>query len=357
MAAEPVQPQALDAAADAARVDGLHPTLAREGGLSPTLPPWERRLRTVIRQLNYSIRTEDSYVDWVRRFGRHLGQGPAGDPQTASPSYIQSFLEDLAVRGQVAASTQHQALNALLFFFRHVVERPVEELLAFTPAKGPRHLPVVYTKGEVRAILAEVEGTLGVMVQLLYGAGLRVMECVRLRVQDIDFGHGRIIIRHGKGGKDRVVPLPHCVVGPLRAHLQRVRSLHERDLALGAGEVFMPTAMARKSPGMAKDWRWQYVFPASRLSVDPRSGVVRRHHVHESCLQAAVHGAGRRAKITKRVHCHALRHSFATHLLEGGQDIRTVQELLGHSDVSTTMIYTHVLNKPGLSVISPADLL
>lgn len=360
---ELAQKVAIDTDTRAARVDASHPTLAREGGLAPShghtnpLPPWEQRMRTVLRQMNYAIRTEDAYVDWARRFGRHLGQGADTDPRTGTTSHIQSFLEDLAVRGLVAASTQHQALNALVFFFKHVSEQPVGEIPAYTPAKGPRHLPVVLTKDEVRAILAQVNGTIGVMVYLLYGAGLRVMECVRLRVQDVDFGHGRLIVRYGKGGKDRVVPLPQRIVEPLRAHLERVQKLHTEDLAIGAGTVFLPTAMARKSPGMATDWRWQYVFPASRLSVDPRSGAVRRHHVHETCLQAAVHEAGRKARITKRVHCHALRHSFATHLLEGGQDIRTVQELLGHSDVSTTMIYTHVLNKPGLTVHSPADLL
>ncbi len=354
---------AIDTAIGSARVDRHHPTLSREGGLAPSpwrtkpMPPWEVRLRTVIRQMNYSIRTEDTYADWIRRFGRHLEPGADADPQRGTPSHIQSFLEDLAVRGQVAASTQRQAMNALLFFFKHVCDQPLGDIPAFAPAKGARHLPVVLTKDEVRAVLAQVHGTIGVMMYLLYGAGLRVMECVRLRVQDVDFGHGRLIIRFGKGGKDRVVPLPQRIVEPLQAHLQRVHQLHEQDLALGAGVVFMPTALARKAPGMAKDWRWQYVFPAARLSVDPRSGAVRRHHVHEDCLQTAVRDAGRKAHIDKRVHCHALRHSFATHLLEGGQDIRTVQELLGHSDVSTTMIYTHVLNKPGLSVRSPADQL
>jgi integron integrase len=353
---------AIDTATDATQVDRNHPTLAREGGLaaSPlgkTMPPWEVRLRTVIRQMNYSIRTEDAYSDWVRRFSRHVGQGAESDPGAGTTAHIQSFLEDLAVRGQVAAGTQHQALNALVFFFKHVCARPLGEIPAFTPARVPHHLPVVLTKDEVRAVLAQVNGTLGVMVCLLYGAGLRVMECIRLRVQDVDFGHGRLIVRHGKGGKDRVVPLPQRAVEPLRAHLERVQRLHAQDLTVGAGAVFMPTALARKAPGMAKDWRWQYVFPASRLSVDPRSGAVRRHHVHETCLQTAVRDAGRKARLTKRVHCHALRHSFATHLLESGQDIRTVQELLGHSDVSTTMIYTHVLNRPGVVVRSPLESL
>ena len=353
---------AIDVTADAAWVDGHHPTLARESGIAlppgrKPLPPWEERLRTIIRQLNYSIRTEEAYVAWAQRFGRHVGQGSDADPRTGTAAHVQSFLEDLAVRGLVAATTQRQALNALVFFFKHLCEQPLSELAAFTPAKGARHLPVVLTKGEVRAILAQVDGTVAIMVNLLYGAGLRLMECVRLRVKDVDFGHGRLIVRHGKGGKDRVVPLPQRIVEQLRLHLERVRKLHAEDLAIGAGAVYLPTALARRSAATAKDWRWQYVFPSSRLSADPRGGAVRRHHVHETCLQVAVQKAGRKAGIDKRVHCHALRHSFATHLLESGQDIRTVQELLGHSDVSTTMIYTHVLNKPGLTVHSPADQL
>ncbi len=326
-------------------------------GSKQAMPEWEIRLRTVIRQLNYAIRTEDAYAEWTRRFGRFLGAGANGDPRQGTPEQIQGFLEDLAVRGQVSANTQRQALNALVFFFSRVSDKPLGDIPVFAPAKGSRRLPVVLTKDEVRAVLAQLDGTIVLMVHLLYGAGLRVMECVRLRVQDVDFGHGRIIVRYGKGGKDRVVPLPQRVVAPLQAHLARVKQLHEEDLAKGAGEVFLPNAMAKKGPGLAKDWRWKYVFPSSRLSVDPRSNVVRRHHVHESCLQTAVREAGRRAQLTKRIHCHALRHSFATHLLESGQDIRTVQELLGHSDVSTTMIYTHVLNKPGLTIQSPADQL
>jgi integron integrase len=356
------QTVAIDTAADAAWVDGHHPTLVRERGLAKpagckTLPPWEERLRTIIRQLNYSIRTEDAYVEWARRFGRHVGQGSDTDPRSGTASHIQSFLEDLAVRGLVAATTQRQAMNALVFLFKHMCDQPLGEIAAFTPAKGARHLPVVLTKDEVRAMLAQVDGTVAIMVNLLYGAGLRVMECVRLRIQDVDFGHGRLIVRHGKGGKDRVVPLPKRIVEPLRSHLERVRKLHAEDLAIGAGAVYLPTALARRSAATAKDWRWQYVFPSSRLSADPRGGAVRRHHVHETCLQTAVQKAGRKAGIDKRVHCHALRHSFATHLLEGGHDIRTEQELLGHSDVSTTKIYTHVLNKPGLTVHSPADQL
>jgi len=353
----------MQADAETDHVDSTHPTLAREGGLDgqhlpfhqhKPMPDWEARLRTVIRTMHYSIRTEEAYADWARRFGRHLGSAD-GDPRRGTPEQLRSFLEDLAVRGMVASSTQRQALNAIVFLFTHVCERPLEEIPSFTYAKGSRRLPVVLSADEMRALLEHLEGTLLLMAQLLYGAGLRVMECVRLRVHDVDFAHGRLVVRYGKGGKDRVVPLPRRAIDPLRAHLQRVKNLHEQDLAAGAGAVYLPTALSRKSPNMAKDWRWQYVFPASKLSVDPRSGAVRRHHAHESCLQKAIATAGRHAGLTKRVHCHALRHSFATHLLEGGQDIRTVQELLGHTDVSTTMIYTHVLNRPGLVVRSPLD--
>lgn len=337
--------------------DASHPTLAREQGLAGQgLAPWEEKARTILRTLHYSIRTEDCYVEWVKRFMKYLGHGRS--LETATPADIARFLEHLAVQGRVAASTQNQALNALSFYFGKVLERDPEAVIPdFKHAKVPKHLPVVLTRDEVRQLLGKLDGTSGLMAGLLYGAGLRLMECVRLRVQDVDFGHGRLLIRDGKGQKDRVAPLPEKYRPALERHLASVASIHAADLAAGGGDVFLPSALERKWPHAAKDWRWQFVFPASRLSVDPRTRVVRRHHIHETCLQKAVAQAGRAAGFTKRVHCHSLRHSFATHLLESGQDIRTVQELLGHSDVSTTMIYTHVLNKPGLCVKSPADML
>lgn len=338
-------------------VEPPHPTLARMlAPASMSTEPWEERARTSIRTLHYSIRTEECYVEWLRRFKKFIGESHLLDD--ATPADISSFLEHLAVHGQVAASTQNQALNALMFYFGKVLEREPETIIPdFQHAKVPRRLPVVLTRDEVRSLLGALNGTPGLMAGLLYGAGLRLMECVRLRVQDVDFGHGQLLIRDGKGQKDRVAPLPEKYRQPLERHLICVKKVHDADLAAGGGSVFLPTALGKKWPTAAKDWRWQYVFPASRLSVDPRDRTVRRHHIHETGLQKAVAEAGRAIGIAKRVHCHSLRHSFATHLLENGQDIRTVQELLGHSDVSTTMIYTHVLNRPGLSVRSPVDAL
>jgi integron integrase len=268
---------------------------------------------------------------------------------------VTAFLEDLAVRGNVAASTQNQALNALVFLYQQVLGRAPEQYGQFTRAKRPKRLQVVLDRGEVRRLLEGLDGTQHLMAALLYGTGMRLMECVRLRVQDVDFEYHQLAVRDGKGQKDRVVPLPQRLEAPLRAHLDRVRELHRSDLANGFGEVFLPGALARKSPKAPREWVWQYVFPSSRLSVDPRSGKTRRHHVHENGLQKAVKAAAQRAGIHKRVNCHCLRHSFATHLLESGYDIRTVQELLGHADVSTTMIYTHVLNRGGQGVLSPLD--
>lgn len=306
----------------------------------------------VIRTRNLALRTEQAYMNWMCRFMIHFGgRSPAelGGPEVAE------FLQHLAVRRNVAASTQNQALNALVFLYDQVLQRPLGDIGAFARAKRPRRIPTVLTRAEVGRLLAELHGLQGLIVSLLYGTGMRLMKGLRLRVQDIDFGRNLIVVRRGKGDKDRVAPLPAALVAGLKAHLAEVRALHERDLAEGFGEVLLPHALAAKYPNAAREWHWQFVFPSGRLSVDPRSGKTRRHHLHESAVQKAVKSAARRAGIAKKIGCHTLRHSFATHLLERGQDIRTVQELLGHADVSTTMIYTHVLNRGGMGVVSPLD--
>jgi len=317
--------------------------------------------------VKWYVRHAEAYVKASagRRIGTHsaadveawLGGRGRMDGMAAwhGAGQVKAFLQALAVVGRVAASTQNQALNALVFFYDQVLEQPLGELGAFARAKRPQRLPVVLSRDEVMRLLTGLHGMHATMGALLYGTGMRLMECVRLRVKDVDFGYGQIVVRDGKGQKDRVVPLPVRLVEPLRAHLEKMRGLHRDDLVLGAGAVFLPDALARKYPNAAREWGWQYVFPASRLAADPRDGTVRRHHLHETSLQKAVRAATRAAGIEKPVSCHALRHSFATHMLEGGYDIRTVQELLGHSDVKTTMIYTHVLNRGGLGVVSPLD--
>jgi len=268
---------------------------------------------------------------------------------------IEQFLTHLAVQGQVAAATQNQARCALLFLYREVLEIELPWLNNVEQAKAPKRLPVVLNRDEIQAILSRLTGTHWLVASLLYGTGMRIMECLRLRVQSIDFKRNEILIRDGKGFKDRVTMLPVSVAAALQAHLVTVRALHESDLAQGFGEVYMPNALERKYPNASKEWGWQYVFPAIKLSTDPRTNTVRRHHLQEQAVQRAVKQAVRDAGLTKAATPHTFRHSFATHLLEGGYDIRTVQELLGHSDVSTTMIYTHVLNKGGKGVLSPLD--
>lgn len=312
------------------------------------------QVRGKIRLKHYSIRTEQAYVDWIRRFILHFGKR---HPRELGAAEVAAFLTHLAVAGKVAAATQNQAKSALLFLYREVIEVELPWLDNVERAKAPKRLPVVLTRDEVQALLSRLEGTHWLMASLLYGAGLRLMECLRLRVQDVDFGRKEILVRDGKGFKDRVTMLPAALAAPLRTHLERVRELHRQDLAAGYGAVYLPYALERKYPGAARDWGWQYVFPSAKLAVDPRSGETRRHHVQDQALQRAVKQAVRDADLTKPATPHTLRHSFATHLLEGGSDIRTVQELLGHSDVSTTMIYTHVLNKGGRGVTSPLDRL
>jgi integron integrase len=312
------------------------------------------QVRGKIRLKHYSIRTEQAYVDWIKRFILHFDKR---HPRELGAADVEAFLTHLAVAGKVAASTQNQAKSALLFLYKEVLELELPWLDNVERAKTPKRLPVVLTRAEVQALLTRLEGTHWLMASMLYGAGLRLMECLRLRVQDVDFARKEILVRDGKGFKDRVTMLPAALATPLRTHLERVRELHRQDLAAGYGAVYLPYALERKYPGAARDWGWQYVFPSAKLAVDPRSGETRRHHVQDQALQRAIKQAVRDADLTKPATPHTLRHSFATHLLEGGSDIRTVQELLGHSDVSTTMIYTHVLNKGGHGVTSPLDRL
>ena len=311
------------------------------------------QVRYVIRVKHYSIRTEEAYLQWIKRFIFFHGKR---HPREMGPREIEAFLTDLAVRGKVAASTQNQALNALVFLYKEVLHIELGEFSAVR-AKRPERLPVVLTKAEAAKLLAAMKpGTIGLMVRLLYGTGMRLMECVRLRVKDVLFEENQIVVRDGKGAKDRVTMLPSSVKAELETHLERVQLLHQSDLKTGGGEVYLPDALARKYPQAAREWGWQYVFPAVQLSRDPRSGRMRRHHASETSLQRALKEAVRLAGITKPASCHSLRHSFATRLLESGYDIRTVQELLGHKDVSTTQIYTHVMQKPGIGVRSPLDI-
>ncbi|MDZ7660848.1 integron integrase [Thiohalophilus sp.] len=308
-----------------------------------------------IRTRQYSIRTERSYIGWFLRYIRYHDMT---DPARLSEQHIGQFLDYLVLNRNVAASTQSQALNALIFFYKQVLQREMNEKISFAHSKKPRRLPVVLTRDEVRKLMEKIDGeTQQLMANLLYGCGMRLMECVRLRVLDVDFGYRQILVREAKGKKDRVVPIPNKLIDCLQEQVDKIRALHKEDLENGFGRVYIPGALARKYPNAEKEFRWQYVFPSSRVSTDPRTGVVRRHHIHENGLQKYIKRAAEQASITKKVNCHALRHSFATHLLESGYDIRTVQELLGHADVSTTMIYTHVLNMPGVSVVSPLDML
>jgi integron integrase len=310
------------------------------------------RVRAVARVRHLSLRTEQAYSDWIRRFilfqrKRH--------PEEMGTEEIRQFLSHLAVEGSVSASTQNVALCALLFLYRDVLGVELPYVEGIQRAKRPARVPVVFTRKEVERLLARLSGTYGLIARLLYGSGLRVMESVRLRVKDLDFEYTEILVRDGKGEKDRRTILPRPLAEPLHRHLGRVKLLHEIDLSEGFGEVYLPYALGRKYPNAAKEWAWQYVFPSARLSVDPRSSVKRRHHASADSVQREVKRAIHSAGITKHGGCHTLRHSFATHLLEDGYDLRTIQELLGHSDVRTTQIYTHVLNRGGRGVRSPLE--
>ena len=310
------------------------------------------QLRQALRSRHYSRRTEQTYCHWVRRYIHfHNVRHPA---EMAEPE-INAFLTHLAVKEKVSASTQNQALSALLFLYRHVIGLEVGDLGEVIRARKPKRLPVVMTRDEVKSVLANLSGDKWLMASLMYGAGLRLMECLRLRVQDVDFSRNEILVRDGKGAKDRITMLPASVKAPLQDHLKRVKMVHERDLADGWGHLQLPMALARKYPNAPKEWGWQWVFPKENRWKNTTTGEEGRHHVHESIIQKAVNGAVRKTGLAKRATCHTFRHSFATHLLESGYDIRTVQELLGHKDVKTTMIYTHVLNRGGKGVKSPVD--
>lgn len=340
--------------------DYTHVATPDSNSTSPTVhqqivaahPSTFERLVNEIRLRAYSIRTEQTYSLWLARFIAFHHQA---EPEKLGGKEVVAFLEYLAVKRNVSAATQNLALTSLVFFYDQVLKTPLGALGGFVRAKRPKRLPVVLTRDEVTLLLSKLVGNYALMASLLYGTGMRLMECLRLRVQDIDFGYGIISVRSGKGGKDRRVPLPQTLSHLLQQQIISVNSVHEQDLADGFGEVYLPNALSRKYPNAAVELKWQYLFPSSRLSVDPRSGMARRHHLHENSLQKAIKDAAAASGLRKRISSHTLRHSFATHLLENGYDIRTVQELLGHADVSTTMIYTHVLNKPGVAVRSPLD--
>jgi len=324
----------------------------------PSVPLGPRlldRVRHAIRVLHYSSRTEKAYVYWTRRFVLHYGR--ARHPADMGADEVRCFLSHLAVNEHVSASTQNQALCALVFLYRRVLGRDLEALDDLDRAKAPRRLPVVLTRTEVRAVLEHMSGTPRLVCWLLYGTGLRLMECLSLRIKDVDVERNQLTVRDGKGAKDRVTLLPSAVRKDLLDHLEAVRRLHQDDLARGRGRAPLPGVLTAKYPGAAKEWAWQWVFPASSFYTDARTQLPHRHHLHETVVQRAMSQAVRLARIAKPATPHSLRHSFATHLLEEGYDLRTIQELLGHSDVSTTMIYTHVLNRGGRGVRSPADLL
>ncbi len=339
----PEEPEMSDSTASGQVVDG------NEGAMGLA---WQDEFTKMIRMRHYSIRTEQAYRDWIVRFVRFHGEAP---PESMGEPEVREFLEYLVVARNVSASTQNQAFSALLFLYETVLERPLGKVGDVVRARRPARLPVVLSREEVQRLLGSLEGTLALIARLLYGTGLRLMEGLRLRVKDVDFERGLITVREGKGDKDRTVMLPAALRDALKTHLQRVRLLWESDRAADLPGVWMPDALDRKYPNAGKEWAWMWVFPAKKLALDPRSGVIRRHHAHESALQRAVKVATRLAQIHKPVGCHTLRHSFATHLLERGTDLRTVQELLGHNSVETTQIYTHVMQRPGMGVLSPLD--
>lgn len=332
----------------------MHLIAAEPDPVAPQPPRLLDRMRERLRVKHYSIRTEQSYLDWVRRYVRFHG---LRHPSELGADAVEQFLTALAVKGNVAASTQNQAKSALLFLYREVLQIELPWLDGIVTAKRPQRLPVVLTQAETARLLEHMTGTTGLVARLLYGTGMRILEAVRMRVKDLDLVRGEIVVRDGKGAKDRVTMMPRSIEPLLRLQLEFAQKLHAKDLADGVGAVYLPHALDRKYPNASVAWAWQYVFPAEGISVDPRAGIRRRHHLDEQLVQRAMRKALRASGIAKPATPHTLRHSFATHLLEAGYDIRTVQELLGHSDVRTTMIYTHVLNRGGRGVASPLDRL
>lgn len=314
------------------------------------------QVREVMRIKHYSLRTERSYCDWIKRYIHFHKMQSRSELLIEPRSKIELFLSDLAVNGKVAAATQNQAFNGLLFLYREVLDQTIEGIDAVR-ADRPVRVPVVLSKDEVRRVILAMSGTTQLVVKLLYGSGLRLLEALRLRVQDVDFGMKQLTVRDGKGAKDRYCPLAEKLIPALREHLEGVRLRHQEDLRLGYGAVYLPGALERKYPKAAREWRWQYIFPARDLSMDPRTGMKRRHHLDEATIHRAIKSAVARVGIQKTVSSHTFRHSFATHGLQGGADIRTIQELLGHEDVSTTMIYTHVMGRGGCGMQSPLDSL
>ena len=310
------------------------------------------QVRDALRVKHYAYRTEESYVQWIRRFILFHNKQ---HPKDMGEAEVEAFLTHLAVDGNVASSTQNQALSALIFLYRYVLKQPLDQTIDAVRAKRSQHLPTVLTVDEVQRLLQALEGTQQLLAKLLYGSGLRVKEGLRLRVKDVDFGQSQIIVRDAKGNRDRITMLPQRISELLKAHLVQIKQLHQDDLAQGYGTVYLPYALDRKYPSAEREWIWQYIFPSKRRSIDPRSGKEQRHHLDDSFLQRSLKKAAHQAQIPKKVSCHTLRHSFATHLLQNGYDIRTVQELLGHKDVKTTMIYTHVLNRGKIGVRSPLD--
>jgi integron integrase len=317
------------------------------------IPKLLDQLRSAIRVRHYSHRTEEAYCGWARRF---ILFNQKRHPSEMGPDEVRHFLIHLAETLKVSASTQNQALNALVFLYEHVLQLPLEDLGSFVRAKRPKNLPVVLTKSEVQNVLKRIEGVPRLVSVLIYGSGLRLLECLTLRVKDVDFQRMEIRVRRGKGGKDRITTLPATIRSELIAHLEKVKGIHDQDCREGGGRTLLPDALTRKYPAADSEWAWQFVFPATSRYFDRQAGIARRHHVHESVIQKAVRRAAQEAGISKPVSPLVFRHSFATHLLESGYDIRTVQELLGHSHVNTTMVYTHVLNRGRLGVISPADV-
>jgi len=312
------------------------------------------QVRHSLRVRHYSMRTQESYIQWIKRF---ILYHKKRHPNEMGKIEVEDFLTHLAVNRHVSASTQNQALSAILYLYKHVLEQEIEWIENVVRAKRPKYLPTVLSASEVKSLINELDGTYKLIAQLLYGAGLRLMEVMRLRVQDINFEYRQILIRSGKGNKDRVSVLPEHVIDDLKAHILKARALHNKDLEDGFGEVYLPYALNKKYPNAGKEWRWQYIFPSTKLSIDPESGKTRRHHLYERNLTRAVKKAVNSLDINRKVSSHTFRHCFATHLLENGSDIRTVQELLGHKDVKTTQIYTHVMQKGASAVKSPLDRL